>query len=90
MKMPRCAPRTVFSGTDALSLFMGNCAQQVGARHSLGLLLKTSDAELYSACRTRDYVTWSVGTTGRSASSHYGRHEICRIQLGQGWYPIRA
>ena len=40
--------------------------------------------------RTRDYVTWSVGTTGRSASSHYRRREICRIQLGQGWYPIRG
>jgi len=53
------------------------------------LLLKTSDAELYCACRTRHYVTWSVATTGRSASSHYRRHEICRIQLGQGWYPIR-
>jgi hypothetical protein len=89
MKMPRCTPRTVSSGTGTLCLFMGNCGPQVGTHHRLGLLLKTSDAELYCACRTRDYVTWSVGTTGRSASSHYRRREICRIQLGQGWYPIR-
>ena len=88
MKMPRCTPRTVSSGTGTLCLFMGNCGPQVGTHHRLGLLLKTSDAELYCACRTRDYVTWSVGTTGRSASSHYRRREICRIQLGQGWYPI--
>jgi len=61
MKMPRCKPRTVSSGTDALSLFMSNCARQVGARHRLGLLWKTSDAELYSARRTRDYVTGPLG-----------------------------
>jgi hypothetical protein len=87
MKMPRC---TVSSGTGTLCLFKGNCGPQIGAHHRLGLLLKTSDAELYCACRTRDYVTWSVGTTGRSASSHYRRCEICRIQLEQGWYPIRG
>src|ERR1039458_2933675 len=63
---PRFAPRTVFSGTDALSLFMGNCARQVGARHRLGLLLRTSDAELYSACRTRDR------KSTRLNSSHLG------------------